>query len=362
MLAQLDITLQPLGVRHQADLHEDTFQLDVVRFTGGAVGVVKATYLAVLAHHLGGLARGDDLHVVQAAQFLLQHFVCTHLLAELDQGNVANNTGQVDGCFNTGVTTADDRHALAFEQRAVAVRAVGHALVTVLFFTRHTHLAPAGTGGQNKGAGLQRGTVGQLHFVQAARLRCRDQLFGALHVHDVDFVFVNVLLHGRDQLRAFGVRHGNQVLDTHGIAHLATETLSRNTGGDPLTGRVDRRRSASRATTDDQNFEVVFLVQLLGLFLGRVGVQLGYDFFQRHAALPPGLAVQVHTRYRHHFTLLDFVLEQGTVDGGVLDVRIEHAHQVQGLYHVRAVLAGQGEVGFELELAVQLLNLLDQLL
>src|SRR5690606_33525499 len=114
VLAQLDITLQPLGVRYQADLDEDTFQLDVVRFTGGAVGVVKATYLAVLAHHLGGLARSDDLHVVQAAQLLLQHFVCTHLVAKLDQGNVANKTGQVDGSFHARVTATDYRHALAF--------------------------------------------------------------------------------------------------------------------------------------------------------------------------------------------------------------------------------------------------------
>src|SRR5690606_26789226 len=208
----------------------------------------------------------------------------------------------------------------------------------------------------------QRRSIGQTHFVQAASFSSWNQLLGALHVHDVDFVFVDVLLHGRHQLRTFGVRHGDQVFDTHGVAHLTTKTLSRNTSSNALTCRIDRSRSASRATTDDQNFKVVFLVQLLGLFLGRVGVQLGYDFFQRHAALAPGLAVQVNTGYRHHFTLLNFVLEQGTVDGGVLDLRVQHAHQVQRLDHVRAVLAGQGEVGFELELAVQLLNLLNQLL
>ena len=43
----------------------------------------------------------------------------------------------------------------------------------------------------------------------------------------------------------------------------------------------------------------------------------------------------------------------------VLDVRVEHGHQVQRLDHVRAVLAGQREVGFEAVVALQRLDLLD---
>src|SRR5690606_2687302 len=362
VLAQLNITLQPLSVRHQANLDEDTFQLDVVRLAGGAVGVVQAAYPAVLAHHLGGLARSDDLHVVQAAQFLLQHFVCAHLRAEFDQSHMAHNTGQVDGRFHAGVTTTDDRHTLAFEQRAVAVRTISHALVTVFFLTRHTHLAPAGTGRQNHGFRLQRRSIGQTHFVQAASLSSGNQLLGTLHVHDVDFVFVNVLLHGRHQLRPFGIRHGDQVFDTHGVTHLATKTFSRNTSSNALTCRIDRSRRTSRATTNYQHIEVILLIDLLGFFGSGVGVQPGNDVFQRHPTLAPGFTLHVHTGHGHDFTLFNFVLEQGAVDGGVLDLRVQHAHQVQGLYHVRAVLAGQGEVGFELELAVQLLDLLDQLL
>ncbi len=198
--------------------------------------------------------------------------------------------------------------------------------------------------------------------MQASGLLGRNQLLGTLHVHDVDFVFVDVLLHGRHQFRAFGVRHRNQVFDAHGVGHLATKTLSRDTGRNALSCGIDSRSRACRATTDHQNVKRIFLVDLTSFFFSRVGVQPGRNLFQRHPALAPGLAIQVNTGYRHHFTLLNFVLEQGTVNGGVLDVRVQHAHQVQGLNHVRAVLAGQREVGFKLELTFQLLNLLDHFL
>ncbi|MNR07070.1 hypothetical protein D3C85_1231740 [compost metagenome] len=43
------------------------------------------------------------------------------------------------------------------------------------------------------------------------------------------------------------------------------------------------------------------------------------------------------------------------------DVRVEHGHQVQRLHHVRAVLAGQREIGFEVELALDRPDLLDHI-
>ncbi len=44
------------------------------------------------------------------------------------------------------------------------------------------------------------------------------------------------------------------------------------------------------------------------------------------------------------------------------DPGVEHRHQVQRLHHVRAVLARQREIGFEIEVAVQALHRLDHLL
>src|SRR5690606_6357177 len=95
---------------------------------------------------------------------------------------------------------------------------------------------------------------------------------------------------------------------------------------------------------------------------GGAGVQLGQDLGNVHTALAEGFAVQVDARNRHHLAGFDLVLEQRAVDGDVTHVRVQHGHQVQRLHDVRAVLAGQGEVGLEVEFSFQTLDLFDDVL
>ena len=45
--------------------------------------------------------------------------------------DVGDDAGEVDRRFDAGVAAADHRHALALEERAVAMRAVGDALAAV---------------------------------------------------------------------------------------------------------------------------------------------------------------------------------------------------------------------------------------
>src|SRR5690606_36336598 len=101
------------------------------------------------------------------------------------QGDVGDEAGQVDGRFHAGVAAADHRHALALEQRTVAVRAVGDATATVFLLAGHVHFAPAGTGRKDDGLGLQPRAVLELDGVQPFRTG-RDQLAGTLQVHDVN--------------------------------------------------------------------------------------------------------------------------------------------------------------------------------
>src|SRR5207342_3950748 len=98
-----DRALQPFGVRLEADLHEDAFQLDRARLPVAAVLVDQAGDLAAVAEHFGGLAADDDVDVGQAAQLALQHFVGAQLVVELDQGDVGDDAGEVDRGFHAGV-------------------------------------------------------------------------------------------------------------------------------------------------------------------------------------------------------------------------------------------------------------------
>jgi len=127
----------------------------------------------------------------------------------------------------------------------------------------------------------------------------------------------------------------------------------------PLRAAVDSRGGAGRATADHKHVEGILGLELLGITRAGAGVELGEDLFLVHAALGEQFAIEVDARHRHDLARFDLVLEQRAVDGDVLDVRVEHGHQVQRLDHVRAVLAGQREVGFEVVVAIQRLDLLD---
>jgi hypothetical protein len=87
--------------------------------------------------------------------------------------------------------------------------------------------------------------------MQAARLRRRHQLFGALQVHDVDVIVLDMAFQRGGELRPFGVRHRDEILDPHRIEHLAAETLGRDAGADALARGIDRRCRAGRAAADD---------------------------------------------------------------------------------------------------------------
>lgn len=189
----------------------------------------------------------------------------------------------------------------------------------------------------------------------------RDQLLGTLQIHDVHVVLAHVLLERGGHLRAFGFRHGNEVLDRHGVQHLPTKTLGGHAGADALACGIHRCCRTGRATAHHQHVERFFCSDFRSVALGGIGIQLGDDLLQRHAALVEQLAVQVHGGHRHDLAGLYFFLEPGAIDGHVLDARVEHGRQVQRLHHVRAVLARQREIGFELVIAIQVLHLLDQL-
>src|SRR3546814_5667235 len=73
-----------------------------------------------------------------------------------------NQAGQIDGRFNAGVASADDRHALALVQRAVAVRAIRHAVITVLALARHVDFTPTRTRRQNNRLAFKHAAISQL--------------------------------------------------------------------------------------------------------------------------------------------------------------------------------------------------------
>src|SRR3546814_17441912 len=87
----------------------------------------------------------------------------------------------------------------------------------------------------------------------AAQLVGWHDLGGPLQVHDVDVVVLHVLLQRGNQLGALRVGHGDEVLDGHGVEHLAAEALSDDAGADPLAGCVDGGGGAGGAAADPKH-------------------------------------------------------------------------------------------------------------
>src|SRR5690554_4491355 len=121
-------------------------------FTRVAICVFQATHPAILTNHFGSLARGNNVYVVQAAQFFLQYIVCAHFSAKLNQRYMAHNTGKINRSFHTGVTATYHCNMLALEQRAVTVRTINNAFIAVFRLTWNTQRAPASTGREYEGA------------------------------------------------------------------------------------------------------------------------------------------------------------------------------------------------------------------
>ncbi len=359
---QVHRALEPVGVGQQADLHEDAFQGEHMVLVVRTVLVAQAGHAVAVALHLGGLRVEDHIHVRQAAQLALQHGVGLQFASELQHGDVGHHAGQVDRGLHTGVAAADHRHALALEKRAIAVRAIGHALGAVLLLARHVHVAPACTGGNDHGAGRERAAVLQLDLDQAALGGRGPERTGALQVHQVHLVVAHVLLQRGGELRAIGLADRDVILDVQRVVHLAAEALGRDAGADALAGGIDGRRGTCRAAADDQHVERLLGGQPGGFALRGTGIELADDFLDGHAAGAEHLAVEEHHGYGHDLAVGHFLLEGAALDHGGADAGVEDGHERQRLHHVRAVVAGQAHVDLEIEVAVERLDLLDHVL
>jgi hypothetical protein len=70
----------------------------------------QAVDLLPIAGDFGGLCAGVDADVGQAPELVHQHGVGFQLGIELQQRDVLDDAGQVDGRFDAGIAAADHGH------------------------------------------------------------------------------------------------------------------------------------------------------------------------------------------------------------------------------------------------------------
>ena len=113
-------------------------------------------------------------HVRQAFELVDQHGIGLELIGKFNDGDMRHNACQIDGCFNARIATTNHSGAFAFEQRTIAMRAIGHAFVFVFLLAGHIDIAPSGSGRQNNCTGFQDTTVFHLDLNQTALLFSRN--------------------------------------------------------------------------------------------------------------------------------------------------------------------------------------------
>ena len=271
----------------------------------------------------------------------MQHIVSAQLVSKLEQRDVLDDAGKVDRSLDARIPTTNDCSALSFVQRAVAVRAIRHAAVRVLGLAGDTHAAPTCAGGDDQRTRLQCSAALQRQRMEAADPWGRINTLGALRRDDLDLVIPYVFFELCSKLWAFGIRRGNEVLDTHRVEELPTKAFGHNGSPQSLAGGVDRSGRTGRAAADDQNVERVHGGDFLDRTIAASGIDHRDEFFEGHTALTELFAVAEHRWYSHYFASCNFVLERAAIKGNMFDVRVDDAHQVERLHDVGAVLAAQ---------------------
>ena len=145
---------------------------------------------------------------------------------------------------------------------------------------------------------------------------------------------------GVGQTRTGGVRHRDEVVDGLGIEYLAADPRPDHGGANALTSRVHGGRGTGGTRPYDEHVVGVALREVFLGSLGGVGVETLEDFGHVHAPGAPVLAVQVDGRHRGDSFGFYLIGVGATVNGGVVNIRVEDGHCVEVLHYRRAILAG----------------------
>ena len=120
---------------------------------------------------------------------------------------------------------------------------------------------------------------------------------------------------------------------------MSARTLAEESRTQPFAGGINGRCGTGGASTHDEDVERCFGRELGSLFLDKTLIKLGNNFSELMTACHELLAVQKNCRHGHDAAFFHLILKECTVDRRYSYVGIEHGHEVESLYYIRAVMA-----------------------
>ena len=106
---------------------------------------LESRYLIAIAHYLHRLCRSKDFHIRKTLCFVLKNLVGLQAIHKFDNRYLLADACQVDGGFDTRITTSYYGYFLARIERTVTVRTERHATTDVFGFAFHIQPTPTGT-------------------------------------------------------------------------------------------------------------------------------------------------------------------------------------------------------------------------
>src|SRR5437867_5974881 len=271
-------SLDHAGVGLETDEDEYAADPEPHVVTGAGVREQQVTDALPGSFDLHHVLVPDHLDLGVREGTLLEDLRRPELVAAVHDVDLARVAGEIVRLLDGGVTAAHDRQHLAFEDRAVAHRAVRDALRRVFLLTRHRelHRRPAGREEDRRGA-VQHAP--RARNVKPAVFRLAHSLHGV--GDDFGAEFLGMLAHLLGEVPSLDALEPDIVLNQIGVEQLAprSATLDRNRLQHSAT-RIHGRAQPSGAAADDDQ-----VVAVSGVLVHRSGIPIEGD-----RPPPPGRA------------------------------------------------------------------------
>ena len=212
--------------------------------------------------------------------------------------------------------------------------AKSYSFTDIVCFARYIQTPPTSSGSDNDSRGDKFFSSGyRKNFFFSGMLH----FFHFPMFEQIDRIMLKMGTQIIGKLTTCRVRNRNQIFDTHGFFHLASDTLGNDGYFQSFSGRIDGCRRACRTTSYDQDVVFLFRDFLAGILrtVGRL------QFFKEFSEFSPSdvyeLTVGIYRRHSLYMQSLYFGLIYRSVYHFVFYVVVQDSHQIQGLYNIRTI-------------------------
>ena len=177
------------------------------------------------------------------------------MVAKFINAHAAADARQVDGCFETRVARANNRHVLALVEGPVAVLTEVDSVSDVFLFVSHAESSPTGACGDDDRRCEE--CLSSFHadrlFLSAEVNMCQLSV-----LENVDGIDADVSFKVSGELRSVGLRYGDEVLYACGVVHLTANALCHDCHAESFSCRIDGCRRTGRTASHYDYVVMVF--------------------------------------------------------------------------------------------------------